>query len=223
MLDRRSSRIQRSSRRLLGVALLGLAVVVIAALAIRALPGIDLPGGSRTIDRSQPAVLKSIAPLKQFRAATANLQVIVEVEEDAALLPSILKGEKTLFVAAGNVDAGVDFSELGAGAVRVDESRTRVHITLPAARLYDARVDPSRSRVYDRDRGVIDRIESVFEDSPTEDTSLLVRSETKLQEAAAADRELLPTAERNTRAMLEGLLRGLGFTDITIEFEAPES
>ena len=223
MPDRRASRLQTQSRRLLAVGLIGLAVVVIAAVAIRALPGIDLPGGTRTIDRSQPAILKSIAPLKQFRAATANLQVIVEVEKDAELLPSILKGEKSLFVAAGNVDAGVDFSRLDADAIRVDESRTRVHITLPAARLYDARVDPSRSRVYDRDRGIVDRIESVFEDSPTEDRSLLVLSETKLREAAAADKELLPTAERNTRAMLEGLLRGLGFTDITIEFEAPES
>lgn len=209
----------------MGLALAGLVLVVLASVLIRAIPGIDLPGfpGTRTVDRSQPAVLKSIAPLKQFRAATANLQVIVDVERDASLLPSFLKGERVLFVAAGNVDAGVDFSQLDENAIRVNEDRTAVEITLPAARLYDARVDPNRSRVFDRERGFIDRIESVFEDSPTEDRSLLVRSEQKLQEAAAADPELLATAERNTRDMLEGLLGGLGFTDVTVEFEAPES
>ena len=199
-----------------------LAVIVVAVIAVRALPEFGLPG-SRTVDRSQPAVLKSIAPLRQFRAATANLQVIVDVERDNGLLPSFLKGEKVLFVAGGNVDAGVDFSQVGPDAIHVDESRTRVRIELPAARLYDARVDPARSRVFDRERGLIDRIESVFEDSPTEEQTLYLLAERKLHEAAVADDELLRTAERNTRAMLEGLLRGLGFTDVTIEFADPET
>ena len=32
--------------------------------------------------------------------------------------------------------------------------------------------------------------------------------------------KLLQTAERNTRSMLEGLLRGLGFENIKINFKA---
>ncbi|MDP9376524.1 MAG: DUF4230 domain-containing protein [Actinomycetota bacterium] len=199
-----------------------LAVILLVVLAVRALPEINLPG-NRTVDRTQPAVLKSIAPLRQFRAATANLQVIVDVERDNPLLPSFLKGERVLFVAGGNVDAGVDFSQVGAESIEVDETRTRVRIELPAARLYDARVDPARSHVFDRDRGLIDRVESVFEDSPTEERSLYLLAERKLRHTAAADHELLRTAERNTRAMLEGLLRGLSFRDVTIEFAAPES
>ncbi len=210
------------SRRLPWVTLgVLLAVVLLVVLAVRSLPEISLPG-NRTVDRSQPAVLKSIAPLRQFRAATANLQVIVDVERDS-LLPSFLKGERVLFVAGGNVDAGVDFSRVGAESIEVDETRTRVRMELPAPRLYEARVDPARSRVFDRDRGLIDRVESVFEDSPTEERSLYLLAERKLRDTAAADDELLRTAERNTRAMLEGLLRGLGFREVTIEFAAPES
>lgn len=198
-------------------ALVALVLIVATVVAVRALPQLDLPG-SRTVDRSPPAVLKSIAPLEQFRAATANMQVVLDVEKDSELLPSFLKGERTLFVAAGRVDAGVDFSAIDADAVHVDEARTRVRITLPPARLYEARVDPARSRVFDRERGLIDRAESIFEDSPTEDRSLFLRAEQKLQSAAAADGELLRTAERNTRAMLTGLLGALGFRDVTIEF-----
>lgn len=191
-------------------------LLVVAGALMRALPDLN-PFDSETIDRSQPAVLRSIEPLSQFRAATANLEVIVELEEDT-VLPSFLKGERVLFVAAGTVDAGVDFGDLGADAIAVDEDRTEVTITLPAARLFEARVDPDRSRVFDRDRGVIDRLESVFEDSPTEDRPLFALSERKLSEAAAADPELLATAERNTRSMLEGMLRGLGFQRVTIRF-----
>jgi Protein of unknown function (DUF4230) len=179
------------------------------------------PFGSETIDRSQPAVLKSIERLEQYRAATANLQVIVDVEQDTKLLPDFLKGERTLFVAAGTVDAGVDFGGLRRGAVRVNEDRTAATIALPAARLFDPRVDPNRSRVYDRDRGIFDRLQSVFEDSPTGDQELFVLSERKLLEAARADPGLLRTAERNTREMLEGLLGGLGFQRVTVRFERP--
>jgi hypothetical protein len=198
-------------------ALAVIAVVLAVGVLLRALPDLN-PFGSETIDRTQPAVLRSIEPLSQFRAATANLEVIVDVEQDS-VLPSFLKGERVLFVAAGTVDAGVDFGELRADAIEVDEDRTEVTLTLPAARLFDARVDPDRSRVFDRDRGVIDRLGSVFEDSPTEDRSLFVLSERKLRDAAAADPRLLRTAERNTRSMLEGMLRGLGFERVTIRFD----
>jgi hypothetical protein len=205
----------------LGVAALAVVALIVATGGLlRALPDLN-PFDSETIDRSQPAVLRSIEPLSEFRAATANLEVIVELEEDN-VLPSFLKGERVLFVAAGTVDAGVDFGDLGPDALEVSEDRTAVTLTLPAARLFDARVDPDRSRVFDRDRGFIDRVESVFEDSPTEDRSLFALSERKLRDAAAADPELLGTAERNTRSMLEGMLRGLGFERVTIRFQ-PES
>jgi hypothetical protein len=208
------------TRRLV-VAVLALVGACLALLAVvRAIPDLN-PFGTETVDRSQPAVLKSIERIEEFRAATANLQVIVDVERDTRLLPDFLKGERTLFVAAGTVDAGVDLRRLREGAVRVNEDRTAATITLPAPRLYEPRVDPSRSRVYDRDRGLLDRLESVFEDSPVDDRELFALSERKLLEAARADRDLLPTARRNIREMLTGLLRGLGFRRVTVRFEAP--
>jgi len=208
-----------TSRRLLWLAVAAVTVfaaVVAGGALLRAVPSLN-PFGSKTVDRSQPAVLRSIEPLSEYRAATANLEVIVDLERDT-VLPSFLKGERVLFVAAGTVDAGVDFSDLDADAIEIDEDRTSVTLTLPAPRLFDAQVDPDRSRVFDRERGFIDRLESVFEDSPTEDRSLFVLSERKLEEAAAADPELLRAAERNTRSMLEGMLRGLGFQQVTIRF-----
>ena len=200
------------------LALVGACLVLLAV--VRAIPDLNL-FRTETVDRSQPAVLKSIERIEEFRAASANLQVIVDIERDTRLLPDFLKGERTLFVAAGSVDAGVDLRRLRKDAIRVNEDRTEATITLPAPRLYEPRVDPSRSRVYDRDRGLLDRLESVFEDSPVDDRELFALSERKLLEAARADRDLLPTARRNTREMLTGLLRGLGFRRVTVRFEAP--
>lgn len=176
------------------------------------------PFGTKEIDRSQPAVLKSIEKLSEFRAATANLQVVVDLEQDANLLPSFIKGEKVLFVAAGRVDAGVDFSKLKGSSVKVSKDRKTVDLTLPLPKLSGADLDLERSRIYDRDRGIVDRVESIFEDSPTSDQELYVLAERKLVEAAREDPALLKAAQDNTRGMLLNLLTALGFKTVTIRF-----
>jgi Protein of unknown function (DUF4230) len=209
---------RRSMTRLIAAA----AVVLIAFVVLAALiPDLN-PFGTETKDRSQPVLLKSLENLSDYHAATANLQVVVDVEEDARLLPSFIKGERTLFVAAGTVDAAVDFRGLSRDpdAVKVSSDRRAVTLTLPAPKLLEPRLDPDRTRVYDRDRGVLDRAEDALSDRPGDEQPLYQLADEKLAAAAAADPKLLQTAERNTRAMLEGLLRGLGFEKITIDFRA---
>lgn len=203
-------------RRLLpAVALLVLGVVAIVSF-VPGLPDLD-PFGTRTKDRSQPVVLRSLERLTQYRAASANLEVIVDVEEDG-ILPSFLQGEKTLLVAAGTVDSSVDFRGIGRRGLQVSEDRRAVTVTLPAARLGAARVDLARSRVFDRDRGLLDRVGSVFDDDPDDERALLLLAERKLRAAASADGGVVEAAERNTKTMLESLLRGLGFERVTVRF-----
>ena len=199
------------------------AVAALVVIAVLLVTGPLNPFGSDTKDRSQPVLLKSLQNLSDYHAATANMQVVVDVEEDARLLPSFIKGERTLFVAAGTVDAAVDFRGLAKDpeAVKVSDDRRSVRLTLPAPKLLEPQLDPDRSRVYDRDRGVLDRVEDAVSDRPGDEQPLYQLAEDKLAAAAAADPQLLRTAERNTRSMLEGLLRGLGFEKITIDFRAP--
>lgn len=200
------------------------AAAVLALVALPALlPSLN-PFREETIDRSGPVLMKSLEDLSEYRAASANMQVIVDVEHDTDLVPSFIKGERILFVAAGNVDAAVDFAALGKspGAVQVSDDRTAVALTLPPPQLTEARLDQERSRVYDRDRGALDRLGDAFsDDGGADQQELYVLAERKLREAAAADPALLETAERNTRTMLEGMLRGLGFERITIRFQRP--
>jgi hypothetical protein len=208
-------------RRLSGPVLLIAAAVALIVLLPALIPALN-PFEEETVDRSGPVLLKSLENLSEYRAASANLQVVVDVEKDTNLVPSFIKGERTLFVAAGNVDAAVDFGGLGKSpdAVRVSGDRKEVAITLPPARLTEARLDPERSRVYDRDRGALDRIGEAFsDDGGADQQELYVLAEQKLTEAAASDPALLRTAERNTRSMLEGMMRGLGFEKVTIRFE----
>ena len=216
-----SDRSPRPRRR--GV--LALAVLATVALGIVALIGAVgslNPFGEETKDRSGPALLKSLEDLSQYRAASANLQIVVDVEQDNKLLPAFIRGERTLFVAAGTVDAAVDFSGLKGEAIKVSDDRRAVTITLPEATLTEARLDPARSRVYDRDRGLFNRVEDVFADNPSDEQPLYELATRKLSEAAKADPELRKRAQENTQRMLEGMMRGLGFERVTVRF-APTS
>jgi len=209
----------RSSRGVLLVA--ALAAVALLIVALIAAVGSLNPFGSETKDRSGPVLLKSLEDLSQYRAASANMQVVVDVEQDDKLLPSFIRGERTLFVAAGTVDAAVDFSGLSKDpdAVKVSDDRKAVTITLPAATLTEARLDPSRSRVYDRDRGITNRVEDVFSDNPGDQQPVYELATRKLSEAAKADPELRKRAQENTQHMLEGMMRGLGFEQVTVRFQ----
>jgi short subunit dehydrogenase-like uncharacterized protein len=201
------------------------AVVAVLLLAVALVPGLDSlnPFKTETEDRSQPVILKSLERLTEYRAASANLQVPVDVREDVGILPDFIAGKKTLIIASGTVDASVDFRGLKRGRnLVVSEDRKSVTITLPSARLSDARVDLAKTRVFDTDRGLVNRVGEAFGDGGAdEERELLELAQRKLAEAAKAEPQLLRNAEDNTRAMLEGLMRGLGFERVTIRFAPP--
>ena len=201
---------------MLAVAVLGF--VLLAGWFGDLLPGLGNPFSEQTVDRSGPAVLKSIRNLSDFRAATGHFEVIVDVEKDTRFVPDKLKGERILFVAVGSVDAGVDFSGLKEDAVAVSDDRRSVTLELPPARYHEPQLDLERSRVYDRDRGVINRLQSLFGDDTGTDPEVYTLAEEKLAAAARGGSGLLKRAERNTRLMLTGLLRALGFTSVEIHF-----
>src|SRR5918999_2821803 len=165
---------RRSRVRLVAGILLALVLVVaVAGLSgLRLWPSFPNPFAARQVDRSQPVLLKAIEDLEVFKAASGNFQVVVDLEEGSRGVPLIIKGQRTLFVAGGSVDAEVDFSSLDQGAIKVSADGERVDITLPRARLTPARVDPEQSRVFARERGLLDRLGPGLCDKPPHATGV---------------------------------------------------
>ena len=182
------------------------------------IPGFGNPFTTETVDRTGPVVLKSIQNLQDFRAASGHFEVIVDVEQDTRFVPASIKGQRVLFVAIGSVDAGVDFTGLNESAVEITDDRRSVSLELPPATFREPELDLERSYVYDRDRGAIDRIQSLLGDDPGVRPELYTLAEEKLTNAARDGSGLLARAERNTRLMLVGLLRALGFTRVEVRF-----
>ncbi len=195
---------------------LGLLLLLAASWFTDLLPSFRNPFASETVDRTQPTLLQALDDLSEYRAAVGQFQVIVDVEEDS-VLPSIVSGERTVFLAGGNVAAFVDFSGLDEDAIEVSDDGRSARITLPRARLSDAVVEPERSYVVNRERGLLDRLGAALSDNPTSERDLYLLAEDELA-AAAAEAGLVERAEENTEEMLGTLLRSLGYEQVTIEF-----
>jgi hypothetical protein len=183
-------------------------------------PHFSNPIKAQTIDRSGPVLLISIQDLARFEAASGNFQVIVDIEKDHRFIPDILLSDRSLFVANGSVDAYVDFSNVGTTDVIASTDQKTVTINLPAPQLGPAAIDNSRSYVYAESTGIINKVGNLFGGDPNKSQELYLYAEQKIS-AAAVDSQLAERAATNTRAMLQQLLRSLGFTTITINFAAP--
>lgn len=200
------------------IAVLGLAVLAgLAGRALDVLSGWRAPLQQQVVDRSTPPLLVALEDLSQYHAASGSFQVVIDQERDTPLVPSLISGERTTFLATGTVDAVVDFGGLRDDQVKVSSDRRSVAISLPAPRLGDARVDPENSRVLDRDRGLLDRVAGMFAENPSAEGEFYVLAEDRLA-AAAAESDLQQRAEENTRAMLTALARSMGFEQVTVTF-----
>jgi hypothetical protein len=187
-------------------------VVIVAAVLflISRLPGLN-PFHDETVDRSQPVLLQSVKDLSQYHAAEGNFQVVVDLEHDVSWVPDVIAGSRTLFVAAGSVDAYVDFGSLDEKALTVDTAKHTVRVQLPDAKLDKPDLDQKKTYLYSQERGVFDRISSLF--TTDDQQEFYVMAEKKIS-GAAKDAGLTERAEKNTRAMLTGMFKSLGYTAV---------
>ena len=211
----------RGSRRSRIWGLILLAVIVLVTVgSVRACSwfnSADRPLAQKTVDRSGPVVLKSIQDLSRFQAATGTFQVVVDLEKDTKYVPSSIKGQRTLFIGVGTVDAYVDFSGVTSNALTVSEDRHSVSLRLPAPALEKVNLDQDKSYVFAQQRGVIDRFTSLFDGNPNQLQEVYKAAQAKITDAAK-ETGLATRAQTNTKAMLTGLFRSLGFTSVTVTF-----
>lgn len=184
-------------------------VAVVAAIMwlIAQVPNLN-PFTTETQDRTGPVLLQSVRDLDQYHAAEGNFQVVVDLEHDVAWVPDIIAGNRTLFVAQGSVDAYVELGSLSDKALTVDEEKKTVQVRLPAAKLAKPNIDQERTYLYSQDRGVFDRVKSMFETA--DQREFYVLAEKRIGDAAK-EAGLTTRAERNTRQMLTGMFTSLGY------------
>jgi hypothetical protein len=162
-------------------------------------------GRTLTIDVNQPTVVDRIQRLQRLETVVYTLDKIVAGAKQSSVLPDFLAGDRLLMLVHGEVVAGIDFSSLMPGDVKVDGKQ--VHLHLPAAQIFRTSLDSAKTRVYSRQTGFL------VPTDPNLETEVRQEAERQLQQAALAD-GILATAQQNATSTIRSLLQGLGFEKI---------
>jgi hypothetical protein len=192
-------------------------VLILVLSAVHLLPQLRNPFAETTTVRSQPVILKSITNLSRYEAASGSFEVVVDLTKRTSLIPAFLEGSETLFVGQGTDIAFVDFSKLKSQAIKMNANRTAVTIALPKAQLEPAVLNVSQSYVYAQQQGLFNRIGNFFSGNPNSQQQVYILAQQRIQ-AAARQSPLLTEAQKNTQAMLDGMLTSLGFQHVTVTF-----
>ena len=197
-----------------GAALLGLMVALILIPTALVNAGLWTPFGNlrwgrmTRIDTSAPSVVEKIRQLSRLESVQYSIDKIVEGNRQAPGIPNFLAGDRLLFIAHGEVIAGVDLTQLGKGDVRVDGDH--VQVKLPAAQILVAKVDNERSRVYERTTGLL------VPADPSLEGQVRQAAEQQITQAAIDDK-ILDKARDNARVSVTGLLYALGFRQVNVQ------
>jgi hypothetical protein len=165
-------------------------------------------GRTVSIDVSQPTVVDRIQRLQRLETVVYTMDKLVTGAKENPIFPDFLAGDRLLMMVHGEVVAGIDFSNLKPDDVRVDGKQ--VHLHLPAAQVFSARLDSAKTRVYSRQTGLL------VPTDPNLETQVRQEAEHQLQEAALAD-GILRTAQQNAASTISSLLQGLGFERIDFD------
>jgi Protein of unknown function (DUF4230) len=164
-----------------------------------------LRGGRTQINVDQPTVVHQIQQLQRLETVSYTMDKIISGEHANAYLPKFLAGDRLLLVVHGEVVAGINLAALQPGDVLIQGQKASIH--LPAAEVFNTRIDNARTRVYSRDTGLFSSPDPNLESEVREE------AERQLQQAALQD-GILKIAADNARTTISGMLKGFGFLEV---------
>lgn len=196
--------------------------LVATVLAARAAKSVVEPVGEfvrQLVAEATPVILPNpvvivteIQSLARLETTSYAFQDVIQIERNRDLLWGAF-GETLLFVARGDVIAGVDLSKMVAGDLQVSGPDS-VIIHLPQAEIFVTDLDNDSSYVADRDIGL-------FTDANSElETTVRREAESRMLEAAHAN-GIIEQAQAEAERFIFSFLEGLGFTDVTFVDATP--
>ena len=157
-------------------------------------------------------IVLEINTLAFLETASMSMEKIVTIEKNQDQLFGVF-GESILFVAYGDVYAGVDLAEMQPSDMQVVDPTT-VMVHLPPAEIHITALDNERSYVHDRDRGLFASVDP--------DLETQVRNEAEAQiKAAAQEAGIVDVADENAREYIRQFLGNLGFDNVIFTDSPP--
>lgn len=149
-------------------------------------------------------ILREVRSLARLETVQYSMEKVITTEVGQGAL-GFLFGDRLLFVAHGEVIAGIDLEKLGPDEMWVENGVLMVR--LPPAEIFVATLDNKLSYVYDRDTGILKRGDVTLESVARQ------AAEEEIEKAAIED-GILEIAQKNAESYLYRLLRQLGYQEV---------
>jgi hypothetical protein len=158
------------------------------------------------------AVVLSVRSLARLETAQFTIEKVIIKEEGQGALGALF-GDRVIFVAHGDVIAGVDLGKLTASDVVVLPDG-KAFVTLPAPEIFVTNIDNDKSYVVDRDTGLLTKGNVNLETEARREAQAEI-------EAAAIEAGIIQQAQKNSEAYVRQLLALLGYTEVTFIYATP--
>jgi hypothetical protein len=156
-------------------------------------------------------MLQKVREASELTTASFTMQAVVPTEQDATLSGFTIGTTKLLYVAYGEVQAGVDLSQLTDQNVQVIDEAIRIQ--LPPPKILNSKIDVTKSQVYDYNRGFLGL-------GPDVGPDLQARAQQEaLQKIglAACEEGFLQKASDRARFVVTQLLNTAGYQTVVVD------
>lgn len=161
----------------------------------------------KTIDLG--AIVTQVRELSRLETASMKVMHVSTISQSYKMIPDALASDELTFLAAGDVIAGIDLSQLKETDIRRDTDGTIV-LRLPPSQILITRVDNKESRVITRKTGFLRQADVNMESRIRQAAEQSIRNE-------AVRKGILLMASQNGEKKLADFLHALGFQKVRFE------
>jgi len=162
----------------------------------------------------QSIVVQRVRTMSELTTAVFAMQAVVPTRRDRTFGGYTIGQTTLLYIAYGEVRAGVDLSQISPTDVQV--TGQTVSLRLPPPRILDSKIDVNRSQVYDYDRGFL----GLGPDVAPELQEAAQRQTLQEIITAACNQGILQTASDRAQVAITQLLSTAGY-QVTVEPQPP--
>lgn len=166
-------------------------------------------------------VVQQVQNASELTTAVFSMEAVVPAASDRTFAGYVIGKTNLLYIAYGEVRAGVDLSELTSADISVSQvgDEEVLTVNLPAPQILDSKIDVSRSKVYDYDRGFL----SLGPDRAPQLQDLAQRTALETIETSACEQGVLESASTRSQQVVEQLLGNFDFANIVVTVQPFES
>jgi hypothetical protein len=163
----------------------------------------------------RPIVIQQIRGASELTTSIFVMETVVPTRQSLLLGSVPLGTTKLLYIAHGEVRAGVDLSAIAPQDITLTPNS--ITIDLPPPEILDSKIDVNRSSVYEYDRGFL----GLGPDVGPNLQALAQQETLRRIEKAACDNGILIAANQRAELVVSQLVKLTGDAKVTVKTQAP--